>query len=329
MSLINDALKKAQQAQAKGSPNLPKLSVPGSSSVAASPNQINVVKIVVILIILASVFGGSVALIVFSFLGLTKSEVEVEGIPEQTVLTAPAETTAATLPTEQNPPQNQSVESKSVSQNTLIQRDEPTVAAQKPDPLPVVQNPVIEKKEQQPPRKPTIFGKVREVVDKGNANMALAKDVMEDEPDPLEKRKKEDSKTSPSQSQHSLTPTSEDSQSTAPIIDNNPAIRVEREKKKVIPQAAIKTKPKSSDTITRKTKKRAKNGQNPEVLAYLDRLQIQGIKLSGNRSKVLMNNKVYGIKSLVNRDFGLRIYKIRAQEIIFVDDAGVLYRKSI
>ena len=67
--------------------------------------------------------------------------------------------------------------------------------------------------------------------------------------------------------------------------------------------------------------------QNKIVLKFLDEINVRGVKLAGENSKVLMNNKVFRVHNTVNNEFMLKIMEIKQHEIVFVDHAGVTYTK--
>ena len=66
---------------------------------------------------------------------------------------------------------------------------------------------------------------------------------------------------------------------------------------------------------------------NPAVIAYVDRLEVQGIKLAGAGSKVLFNNRVFRINSIVNYELNIRVSGIKKNEIVFTDHVGISYTK--
>jgi len=66
---------------------------------------------------------------------------------------------------------------------------------------------------------------------------------------------------------------------------------------------------------------------NPAIIAYVDRLEIQGIKLAGAGSKVLFNNRVFRINSMVNYELNIRVSSIKKSEIVFTDHVGITYTK--
>jgi hypothetical protein len=75
------------------------------------------------------------------------------------------------------------------------------------------------------------------------------------------------------------------------------------------------------------------NGPDPSkpdlrILAYLDALQIAGIRVTDTGSKVLMNDRVYRENEIVDHLLGLRLKTITEDTLTFVDERGVIYTKN-
>lgn len=67
---------------------------------------------------------------------------------------------------------------------------------------------------------------------------------------------------------------------------------------------------------------------NPNIIAFLQASRITGIKVAGSKSRVLMNNQVFKVGSIVEAASQLKITAIKNNEIQFVDESGVEYRKQ-
>jgi hypothetical protein len=67
---------------------------------------------------------------------------------------------------------------------------------------------------------------------------------------------------------------------------------------------------------------------DPKILAYLDALQIAGIRVSDTGSKVLMNDRVFRENEIVDHLLGLRLKKVESDTLTFVDERGVIYTKN-
>jgi|GEM_PF-1005500 len=71
-----------------------------------------------------------------------------------------------------------------------------------------------------------------------------------------------------------------------------------------------------------------KSQANNAVLSYLERARVTGIRVSATDPKVLMNNRVYRLNEIVDRDLQLRIVTIAPRELQFEDPSGHVYRKT-
>lgn len=67
---------------------------------------------------------------------------------------------------------------------------------------------------------------------------------------------------------------------------------------------------------------------DPNIVAFLEASRITGIKVAGSKSRVLMNNQVFKVGSIVEAASQLQITAIQNNEIQFVDESGVEYRKQ-
>ena len=68
---------------------------------------------------------------------------------------------------------------------------------------------------------------------------------------------------------------------------------------------------------------------DPKILAYLDALQIAGVRVSDTGSKVLMNDRVFRENEIVDHLLGLRLKKVESDTLTFVDERGVIYTKNL
>ncbi len=63
------------------------------------------------------------------------------------------------------------------------------------------------------------------------------------------------------------------------------------------------------------------------IYAYIETLQVVGIRSSGADSKVLMNNRVYRVNDYVDRTLMLRLVKVSSDSLTFLDANGIIYTK--
>jgi hypothetical protein len=68
---------------------------------------------------------------------------------------------------------------------------------------------------------------------------------------------------------------------------------------------------------------------DPKILAYLDALQVAGVRVSGTGSKVLMNDRVFRENEIVDHLLGLRLKKVQSDMLTFVDERGAIYTKNL
>ncbi|MBT5902905.1 MAG: hypothetical protein HOH58_12445 [Opitutaceae bacterium] len=66
----------------------------------------------------------------------------------------------------------------------------------------------------------------------------------------------------------------------------------------------------------------------PAVLTYLETAKVTGVRASATDPKVLMNNRVFRLDDVVDRELQLRITSIAPRELQFTDARGYVYTKS-
>lgn len=67
---------------------------------------------------------------------------------------------------------------------------------------------------------------------------------------------------------------------------------------------------------------------DPKILAYIDALQVSGVRITATSRKVLTNDHVYRENDLIDRLLGLRLKKIDDDLLTFIDERGVTYTKN-
>lgn len=63
------------------------------------------------------------------------------------------------------------------------------------------------------------------------------------------------------------------------------------------------------------------------VHAFVDAIKVAGIRSSGGDSRVLMNDRVFRVNDIVERNLGVRLTKVEADALTFTDGNGALYVK--
>ncbi len=67
---------------------------------------------------------------------------------------------------------------------------------------------------------------------------------------------------------------------------------------------------------------------DPRVHAFVDAVKVAGIRSSGGDSRVLMNDRVFRVNDIVDRNLGVRITKVEANALTFTDSNGAIYVKN-
>ena len=64
------------------------------------------------------------------------------------------------------------------------------------------------------------------------------------------------------------------------------------------------------------------------IHAYLDALRVTGVRTSGASSRVLLNEKVYRVNDIVDRNLALKLTGVETDFLTFTDATGTEYRKT-
>ena len=68
---------------------------------------------------------------------------------------------------------------------------------------------------------------------------------------------------------------------------------------------------------------------DPAVLSYLEQARVTGVRPSPTNPKVLLNDRVYRQGEIVDRDLLLRVTVISTQQLTFEDTRGFVYTKTL
>ena len=61
---------------------------------------------------------------------------------------------------------------------------------------------------------------------------------------------------------------------------------------------------------------------------FVDAIKVAGIRPSGTDSRVLMNDRVFRVNEIVERNFGLRLTRVEPNSLTFTDANGAIYVKN-
>ncbi|HTL69441.1 MAG TPA: hypothetical protein VL200_17385 [Lacunisphaera sp.] len=95
---------------------------------------------------------------------------------------------------------------------------------------------------------------------------------------------------------------------------------------RVIPGAPTSAPP--VETVAPSTPPAPPPTMDAKALNYIDNLRIAGIRAAGADSKVLMNDRVFRVGDMVDRDLGLKLTGITANSLTFVDPNGASYTRQ-
>ena len=63
------------------------------------------------------------------------------------------------------------------------------------------------------------------------------------------------------------------------------------------------------------------------VYAFLGSARVTGVRGTAAQARVLMNERVYRLNDIVDKDLGLRLSAVRAGLLVFTDAQGKTYEK--
>jgi rRNA maturation endonuclease Nob1 len=66
-----------------------------------------------------------------------------------------------------------------------------------------------------------------------------------------------------------------------------------------------------------------------DIIQWLAKSKISGVRLSGSASKVILNNKAYSVGDTVNASLGLKVLIVQEKRILFIDSNGKKYLKQV
>lgn len=128
----------------------------------------------------------------------------------------------------------------------------------------------------------------------------------------------------PAFSQPALQPLTAAQPSSAPVQTSNsgsPSVLDELRQARQAAEAKA-----AEDTLA--TKKTAAQ-PSQDIIKWLSKARVSGVRLSGSGNKVILNNKAYSVGDTVNLALGLKVLIIQEKRILFVAPNGKKYMKQI
>jgi hypothetical protein len=65
------------------------------------------------------------------------------------------------------------------------------------------------------------------------------------------------------------------------------------------------------------------------AILFVDAIKVAGVRAAGTESRVLLNDRVFRINEIVERNFGLRLSKVESNTLTFTDANGAVYVKHL
>ena len=106
--------------------------------------------------------------------------------------------------------------------------------------------------------------------------------------------------------------------STPPLVSATPAA-----------PAVAATSPAPVTTVEPARSQPAEVPYHRRVIAFLDTLHVTGVRAAGDDSKVLMNDRVYHLNDVVDLDLGVKLTGISTTVLMFTDENGKIYTKAL
>jgi cytoskeletal protein RodZ len=103
---------------------------------------------------------------------------------------------------------------------------------------------------------------------------------------------------------------------TAPAVAEPPPVEVVRSEPPAAVPAAKSSPPAASH-------------QDHKILALINSLHVTGVRVAGDDSKVLMNNRVYRVNDVIDYELGVKLTGVSTTALTFVDDNGIVYTRSL
>ena len=69
--------------------------------------------------------------------------------------------------------------------------------------------------------------------------------------------------------------------------------------------------------------------QDHKILALINNLHVTGVRVAGDDSKVLMNNRVYRVNDMIDYELGVKLTGVSTTALTFVDENGIVYTRSL
>lgn len=118
-------------------------------------------------------------------------------------------------------------------------------------------------------------------------------------------------------------------ESTSPVVEElrraREAAEAKAREEALLAQAKLEAEQKAAEEAAA----RAAAKPSQEIIDWLARAKISGVKLSDSESKVILNGNSYAVGEYVNYALGLKVMIIQQTRVLFVDNNGKKYLKKL
>jgi len=125
------------------------------------------------------------------------------------------------------------------------------------------------------------------------------------------------------------TPPALERETTPPVVEELRKAREAAEAKAGAEAEAAEAQARAEAKAAEEAAARAAAKPSQDIIDWLSRAQITGVKLSATESKVILNDKSYAVGEYVNFKLGMKVMIIQEKRILFVDENGKKYMKRL
>ena len=306
MSIINEALKKAQQQRSGAG-----LQMPVGGLVRAGDSGFNqgiMVKLVIGLVIMAVILGASLSIL---FYGIWR-EKQTDNPPLAAVAPTTTQAAEAVIPAKTPAVTTPARASVATTPRASVAVAPPTALPKPPVAAP---QPAKAKVAAAVPKTAAISYTARQPKQTGAGSAPPATTSIEPKPPSLPIAKAVTKSPPPALKVNTSTPP-------PPPEASKPLVGKEFSTTPSVKKTAPAAPPPSVQSTTKTVPT-----PDEQVINYIRSLNVNAIRMAGRDSKVFINKKVYRLNSTLNSELHIKILKINPKQITFIDNVGIKYIK--
>lgn len=116
---------------------------------------------------------------------------------------------------------------------------------------------------------------------------------------------------------------------TSPVVEELRKAREAAEAKASAEAEAAQAEAAAEAKAAEEAAARAAAKPSQDIIEWLSRAQISGVRLSSTESKVILNGDAYAVGEYVNYALGLKVMVIQEERVLFIDENGKKYMKRL